>query len=193
MKLSRQDNSVGTPRFRGLGWSPEETLLLIETYGKYFDEMNASTSQDDRTAKFDLLAAEFHRLNVGRTPRYDQQSKTKWANLLQDFKRDYAARHSIVQATPAPSVIYDKIYDIVKHLPSFFHLSHILPSLTTALLSQLCISLDEHASSVIRGIVKAMIELPLQAIKVKTSIGEYKLTTTFFHPILSSILSNPDK
>ncbi|KAG1136978.1 hypothetical protein G6F37_012560 [Rhizopus arrhizus] len=63
----------------------------------------------------------------------------------------------------------------------------------TALLSRLCISLDEHASSVIRGIVKAMTELPLQAIKDKTSIGKYELTTTYFHPILSSILSNPDK
>ncbi|CEG82134.1 hypothetical protein RMATCC62417_16251 [Rhizopus microsporus] len=62
-----------------------------------------------------------------------------------------------------------------------------------ALLSQLCINLDEHASSVIRGIVKAMTELPLQAINDKTSIGEYELTTAYFHPLLSSILSNPDK
>ncbi|KAI7903130.1 uncharacterized protein BX663DRAFT_551445 [Cokeromyces recurvatus] len=63
----------------------------------------------------------------------------------------------------------------------------------TTLLSQLCINLDEHASSVIRGIIKAMTEMPLQAIKDKTSIGKYKFTTTYFHPILSSILSNPDK
>ena len=64
----------------------------------------------------------------------------------------------------------------------------------TALLSRLCINLDEHASSVIRGIVKAMTELPLvQAIKDKTSIGEYELTITYFYLIFSSILSNPDK
>ncbi len=63
----------------------------------------------------------------------------------------------------------------------------------TVLLSQLSINLDEHASSVIRGIVKATTELPLQPIKDKTSIGEYKLTTTHFHHILSSILSNPSK
>ncbi|PHZ13944.1 uncharacterized protein RHIMIDRAFT_235945 [Rhizopus microsporus ATCC 52813] len=40
----------------------------------------------------------------------------------------------------------------------------------TALLSRLCINLDEHASSVIHGIIKAMAELPLQAISNKTSI-----------------------
>ncbi|ORE11691.1 hypothetical protein BCV72DRAFT_300677 [Rhizopus microsporus var. microsporus] len=40
----------------------------------------------------------------------------------------------------------------------------------TALLSRLCINLDEHASSMIHGIIKAMAELPLQAISNKTSI-----------------------
>ncbi|KAG1472639.1 hypothetical protein G6F56_001417 [Rhizopus delemar] len=42
----------------------------------------------------------------------------------------------------------------------------------TALLSRLCIDVDEHASSVIHGIVKAMTKLPLQAIKEKISIGK---------------------
>ncbi|KAI7906928.1 uncharacterized protein BX663DRAFT_572865 [Cokeromyces recurvatus] len=48
----------------------------------------------------------------------------------------------------------------------------------TTLLSQLCINLDEHASSVVCGIIKAMNELPLQAIKDKTSIAESDATIT---------------
>ncbi|KAI9025198.1 hypothetical protein CLU79DRAFT_855154 [Phycomyces nitens] len=60
-------------------------------------------------------------------------------------------------------------------------------------LLQLCRHVDKHTACVIRGIAKAMGELPLQAIKNKQSIGEYELTTTYFHPILSCILSSPEK
>ena len=45
----------------------------------------------------------------------------------------------------------------------------------------------------VHGIIKALFELPLKAINDKTTVGEYGLTTTYYHPVLSSILSNPDK
>ncbi|EPB89713.1 hypothetical protein HMPREF1544_03513 [Mucor circinelloides 1006PhL] len=57
----------------------------------------------------------------------------------------------------------------------------------------LCKQVDLHTACVIRGIAKAMCELSLQAIKNKQSVSEYELTTTYFHPILSCILSSPDK
>ncbi|KAG1043106.1 hypothetical protein G6F43_011744 [Rhizopus delemar] len=60
-------------------------------------------------------------------------------------------------------------------------------------LLQLCGHVDKHTSCVICGIAYAMGELPLQAIKNKQSISEYELPTTYFHPILSCILSSPEK
>ncbi|KAI9492002.1 hypothetical protein BDB00DRAFT_873840 [Zychaea mexicana] len=60
-------------------------------------------------------------------------------------------------------------------------------------LLQLCGHVDIHTACMIRGIAKAMGELSLQAIKNKQSISEYELTTTYFHPILSCILSSPEK
>ncbi|GAA5804880.1 hypothetical protein HPULCUR_010389 [Helicostylum pulchrum] len=49
--------------------------------------------------------------------------------------------------------------------------------------------IDENTACVIRSISKTMVELSIQAIKNK----KYELTATYFHPILSSILSNPKK
>lgn len=60
-------------------------------------------------------------------------------------------------------------------------------------LLQLCKHVDKHTACVIRGIVKAIGELPFQDIKNKQSISEYELTTTYFYPILSCILSSPEK
>ena len=60
-------------------------------------------------------------------------------------------------------------------------------------LLQLCGHVDKYTACVIRGIARAMGELPLQAIKNKQTSGEYELTTTYFHPILSCILSSPEK
>ncbi|EIE90692.1 hypothetical protein G6F46_005654 [Rhizopus delemar] len=53
--------------------------------------------------------------------------------------------------------------------------------------------LDVHHRSVVWGITAALKKLPLTAIKDKTTIGEGELLTTYFDPILASILANPDE
>lgn len=60
-------------------------------------------------------------------------------------------------------------------------------------LLQLCGHVDKRAACVIRGISKAMGNVSLKAVKNKQSISKYELTTTCFHPILSCILSSPEK
>ncbi|KAI9261944.1 hypothetical protein EDC94DRAFT_635030 [Helicostylum pulchrum] len=53
--------------------------------------------------------------------------------------------------------------------------------------------LTSPQKSLLRGIVAAMRKLPLLAIKTKNSIGEYELFTMYFDPILSSLLSDPER
>ncbi|ORE10755.1 hypothetical protein BCV72DRAFT_311168 [Rhizopus microsporus var. microsporus] len=54
-----------------------------------------------------------------------------------------------------------------------------------------CRQINKHSARMILGVAKAMDELPLRDIKSKQSISEYELMTTYFHLILSCILSSP--
>ncbi|SAL96970.1 hypothetical protein [Absidia glauca] len=54
-------------------------------------------------------------------------------------------------------------------------------------------TVDPLTRSLLRGICVGMRKLPLVAIKDKESIGECELFNMYFDPILSSLLSNPDK
>ncbi|SAL96971.1 hypothetical protein [Absidia glauca] len=54
-------------------------------------------------------------------------------------------------------------------------------------------TVDPLTRALLRGICVGMRKLPLVAIKAKESIGECELFTLYFDPILSSLLSNPDK
>ncbi|KAG2192928.1 hypothetical protein INT47_002767 [Mucor saturninus] len=85
-----EDDQEGSQRFRGAGWGQAETLLLIEN--------------------------KFPAKNVVRAPRPDQQLKSKWSNLLQEFKRNYAIRNSTGKATPAPSII-TRVEDVPEDVP----------------------------------------------------------------------------
>ncbi|KAG2225771.1 hypothetical protein INT45_011439, partial [Circinella minor] len=53
--------------------------------------------------------------------------------------------------------------------------------------------LDYAKHSVIWGLNLTMKKLPMNSIKIKLSIGECELWNTYFDPILSSILADPDK
>ncbi|KAL0074606.1 hypothetical protein J3Q64DRAFT_1826371 [Phycomyces blakesleeanus] len=86
-------------------------------------------------------------------------------------------------------VIYRKVFLIIDSV----QMHQLYNDEASVKLLQLCKHVDKHAVCVIRGIAKAIGELPLQAIKNKQSISEYELTTTYFHPILACILSSPKK
>ncbi|KAG1225604.1 hypothetical protein G6F68_009786 [Rhizopus microsporus] len=54
-------------------------------------------------------------------------------------------------------------------------------------------SLNSFGRSLVRGIMTGMRKLPQMAIKTKKHIGECELFTMYFDPILSALLSDPDK
>ncbi|KAG0175575.1 hypothetical protein DFQ30_005271 [Apophysomyces sp. BC1015] len=53
--------------------------------------------------------------------------------------------------------------------------------------------LNSLGRSLVRGITAGMRKLPLVAIESKETIGECELFTMYFDPILSALLSNPDR
>ncbi|CAO3658616.1 unnamed protein product [Rhizopus stolonifer] len=54
-------------------------------------------------------------------------------------------------------------------------------------------NLNSLERSLVRGIMIAMRKLPQMAIKTKNTIGECELFSMYFDPILSALLSDPDK
>lgn len=112
--------SQGAGRIVDPEWSLAETILLIDTYSKYFYDIEFARTKADENAKFELLANDFHRENVGGTTRDDQQLKTKWKSLIDNFREKYNYHGDIGPETTSSLLIEEKIFNIVKNFATFF-------------------------------------------------------------------------
>lgn len=117
-----QSESQSESRQRGPSWSEGQTLLLVETYGKYFNEIQDSVNRDYKQALTDRLLDEIRTESEARgyVPRTAKQITSKWDNLRQEFRKNNFRRNSTGTEPAADSLVYDLMYDMLKDFPTYF-------------------------------------------------------------------------
>lgn len=121
-----QSRSQGDRHPGEAAWDEPETHLLINVYGRYYDDMYNTRNRVQKQAIFDRLAADFRTesalLQNHHTPRTDDQIKKKWNELDEEFKRQIFV-HSDTIGSPNPppnSTLYIMMYDIFKNYATYF-------------------------------------------------------------------------
>jgi hypothetical protein len=105
---------------RGENWGGEETLLLIETYSRYFSLLNAADTPNEKSLLLSKLSEEFNGENRrnGRSVRVESALTRKWDKLSGEYRKKYRERNQTGQGTPEHDQVYEKMNEILGTLPT---------------------------------------------------------------------------
>lgn len=105
---------------RGENWGGEETLLLIETYSRYFSLLNATDTPNEKSMLLNKLSEEFNSENRrnGRSARVESALIRKWEKLSSEYRKKYRERNQTGQGTPEHDQVYEKMNEILGTLPT---------------------------------------------------------------------------